>query len=546
MSSGPLKTGPSSRLGQGSHPTAPGNNQSLLLEKLHARTSTPDSEALASSDDEGEHRYESATAASHSASQPPRPVRRPSWLNETSQTLGRPRRGSIASNSMSPTTSHPSTPSGETGGAWGSHSASSVMGRGSGAPGFSWGTAIWNTERKDPPSRLSEVLPSPTSTMPPGGGNSFFSSEMQTSPVSRDPAPNSQIPFAIPLHPTPKTYRSQSYSVGQLDPESTATPPSMSSSAIMGRARYPALQHRPSRPSMLSEMANDGSMLGKVKEVEDDDDESPSESMQSSFHQSDAKTIEILARENAMLRQQQQQTQYNNARIRPRAVTGSSYPANGYPIRDTVPEESDYAIDELDEANESGDMLAKRALSRRMSEYGAGSLRSPFENNRKPENANLKKALWSSSLGFSPSDISQSRRHSFANMPTRQGSISSIPDAAALEPSALDMQQSQEYPPGTPTLPPLVLLLMQASTLALAEVPTSEMPIRLGLPINTDLLMDCPLRTGTAHHLPIVMFTALLSLVTTSFFTLCYSSALELTCSTSKRALVSMSSQVIW
>lgn len=454
MSSGPLKTGPSSRLGQGSHPTAPGNNQSLLLEKLHARTSTPDSEALASSDDEGEHRYESATAASHSASQPPRPVRRPSWLNETSQTLGRPRRGSIASNSMSPTTSHPSTPSGETGGAWGSHSASSVMGRGSGAPGFSWGTAIWNTERKDPPSRLSEVLPSPTSTMPPGGGNSFFSSEMQTSPVSRDPAPNSQIPFAIPLHPTPKTYRSQSYSVGQLDPESTATPPSMSSSAIMGRARYPALQHRPSRPSMLSEMANDGSMLGKVKEVEDDDDESPSESMQSSFHQSDAKTIEILARENAMLRQQQQQqqqqTQYNNARIRPRAVTGSSYPANGYPIRDTVPEESDYAIDELDEANESGDMLAKRALSRRMSEYGAGSLRSPFENNRKPENANLKKALWSSSLGFSPSDISQSRRHSFANMPTRQGSISSIPDAAALEPSALDMQQSQEYPPGYP------------------------------------------------------------------------------------------------
>ncbi|KAF4449453.1 hypothetical protein F53441_7315 [Fusarium austroafricanum] len=453
MSSGPLKTGPSSRLGQGSHLAAPGNNQSLLLDKLHARTSTPDSEALASSDDEAEHRYESAQAASHSASQPPKPVRRPSWLNETSQTLGRPRRGSIASNSMSPTTSHPSTPSGETGaGAWGSHSASSAMGRASGTSAFPWGTAIWNTDRKDPPSRLSEVLPSPTSTMPPGGGNSFFNSEIQTSPVSRDPASNSQIPFAIPLHPTPKTYRSQSYSVGQLDPETNATPPSMSSSAIMGRARHPghpALQHRPSRPSMLSEMANDGTMLGKVKEVEDDDDddESPSGSLQNSFHQSDAKTIEMLARENAMLRQQQ--TQYNNARIRPRAVTGSSYPANGYSMRETVPEESDYAIDELDEANESGDMLAKRALNRRMSEFGAGSLRSPFENNRKAENANLKKALWSSSLGFSPSDISQSRRHSFANMPTRQGSISSIPDAA-LDPSALDMQQPQEYPPGYP------------------------------------------------------------------------------------------------
>ncbi|KAG8674919.1 hypothetical protein FPOAC2_00959 [Fusarium poae] len=460
MSSGPLKSGPSARLGQGSHPTGAGNNQSLLLDKLHARTSTPDSEALASSDDEGDHRYESAQVASQATSQPPRPVRRPSWLNETSQTLGRPRRGSIASNSMSPTTSHPSTPSGEAGaGAWGSHSTSSVMGRGTGASAFSWGGNIWNSERKDPPARLSEVLPSPTSTLPPGGGNSFFNSEIQTSPVSRDPVPNPQIPFAIPLHPTPKTYRSQSYSVGQMDPENAAAPPSMSSSAMMGRARHhPALQHRPSRPSMLSEMANDGSMLGKVKEVEDDDDESPSESMQSSFHQSsDAKTIEMLARENAMLRQQQQQqqhqqqqTQYNNARIRPRAVTGNSYTGNGYSLRETVPETSDYAIDELDEANESGDMLAKRAANRRMSELGAG-FRSPFGDNRKAENAHLKKAAlgWSSSLAFSPSDISQSRRHSFATLPTRQASISSIPDSA-LEPSALDMQQSQDYPPGYP------------------------------------------------------------------------------------------------
>ncbi|KAF5017119.1 hypothetical protein F66182_10997, partial [Fusarium sp. NRRL 66182] len=274
MSSGPLKSGPPSRLGQGSHPGT-ASNQSLLLDKLHARTSTPDSEALASSDDEVDHRHESAQVAAQSASQPPKPVRRPSWLNETSQTLGRPRKGSFASSSMSPTTSHPSTPSGETGaGVWGSHSTSSVMGRSAGPSAFPWGTGIWNSDRKDPPARLSEVLPSPTSTMPPGGGNnSFFVSEVQTSPVSREPGPNSQIPFAIPLHPTPKTYRSQSYSVGQLDPETTTAPPAMSSSAVMGRARHPALQHRPSRPSMLSEMANDGTMLGKVKEVEDDDDE---------------------------------------------------------------------------------------------------------------------------------------------------------------------------------------------------------------------------------------------------------------------------------
>lgn len=449
MSSGQLKNGPSSKLGQGPYSTAPASNQSLLLEKLNARTSTPDSEALASSDDEGDHRQETIQPTT----QPQKPVRRASWLNETSQTLSRPRKESFAS-SMSPTTSHPTTPSAENGGGtWGSHSASSAMGRAPGAAPFPWGIGIWNTERKDPPSRLSEVLPSPTSTMPPANAsNPFYAAETQTSPASRDPAPNSQIPFAIPLHPTPKTYRSQSYSVGQLDPE-TAPPASMTSSAVLGRARHPALQHRPSRPSMLSEMANDGSMLGKVKEVEDDDDESTTESLQGSFHQhqtSESKTIEMLTRENAMLRQQQQQ-QYNS-RIRPRAATGSSYANNGYGLRESVTDVSDFAIDELDEANESGEALAKRALNRRMSEFGPTSFRSPFGvENRKTDNTNLKKALWSTSMGFPPSDISQSRRHSFANMPTRQGSISSIPDsAAALEGPGPDMQQSQDYPPGYP------------------------------------------------------------------------------------------------
>ena len=123
---------------------------------------------------------------------------------------------------------------------------------------------------------------------------------MQTSP-SRDPAPNPQIPFAIPLHPTPKTYRSQSYSVGQVDPD-TNIPASMSSSTGLGRARHPALQHRPSRPSMLSEMSNDTSILGKVKEVEDDDDESAPDSLQNSFnYSSESRTIEMLTRENAVV-----------------------------------------------------------------------------------------------------------------------------------------------------------------------------------------------------------------------------------------------------
>lgn len=201
---------------------------------------------------------------------------------------------------------------------------------------------------------------------------------------------------------------------------------------------------------MLSEMANDGSMLGKVKEVEDDDDESASESLQGSFHQmSESKAIEMLARENAILRQQQQ---YNNSRIRPRASTGASYLGNGY---ETVPEESDYAVDELDEANESIDALGRRTTGRRMSEYGAGAFRTPLGmDNRKAENLNLKKAaLWSSSPGFFGGDISQSRRHSFANMPTRQGSISSVADSVSALDAAVaagEAHASQGFPGGFP------------------------------------------------------------------------------------------------
>ncbi|KAJ0345885.1 hypothetical protein COL26b_001152 [Colletotrichum chrysophilum] len=454
MSSGgsanPAKPGPPSKPGQGTFSAVAPSSHAILLDKLNRR-STPDSEALASSDDEADaHRQD----LPQPVSQPQKPVRRASWLNDTTQPLPRPRKGSFASSSMSPTASHPSTPSAEGNAPWGSHSQSSgVMGRAP-VPGstFTWGTGIWNNDRKDPPARLSEVLPSPTSTMPPGSaGGSFFSESSygQTSPAPRDSAPNAQIPFAIPLHPTPKTYRSQSYSVGQLEPD--APPASMSSSTILGRGRahgHSGLQHRPSRPSMLSEMSNDGGLLGKVKEVDDDDDESASESMQSSMHQSaEAKTIELLARENAMLRQQQQQQQqqqqYQN-RLRPRASTGAAYGlGNGYSLRETVPEESDYAIDELDEANEGADLAAKRAMGRRMSEFGVSAFRSPYEN-RKLEN--VKKAYWHSSLGFGGPEGQQSRRHSFADIPTRQGSISSISETVTgLDTPVAEPQQPVDF-----------------------------------------------------------------------------------------------------
>ena len=473
MSSAAVKPSTPSKVGQGGLSSVPPSSQSILLEKLNARTSTPDSEAFASSDDEADGRVPEPTQP---VAPPQKPVRRASWLNDMSQQVPRPRKGSFASSSRSPTTSHPGTPSADaTGGLWGSHSASAaVIGRGPGS--FAWGTGIWNTERKEP-SRLSEVLPSPTSALPPGAtSNSMFGPETsmsQASPVSgsrEQQGGNSQFPFAIPLHPTPKTYRSQSYSVGQMDAD--AVPPSMSTSTILGRARAPhsAIQHRPSRPSMLSEMSSEGG-LGKVKEVEDDeedDGESPSGSLlQNSFHQSaESKAIEMLTRENAILRQQQQQQQqhqhqqqqqqqhqqqqYHGARIRPRSSTAAAYGmGSGYTLQESVPEESEYAIDELDESNDGVDLgPTRRTLSRRMSEFGPGTFRSPFGiDNRKMETT--KKNIWHSQLGFGGlGDIPQSRRHSFADVPTRQASISSIggDHGAGLELGMPEAQVTQDYP----------------------------------------------------------------------------------------------------
>jgi hypothetical protein len=191
---------------------------------------------------------------------------------------------------------------------------------------------------------------------------------------------------------------------------------------------------------MLSEMSNEGG-LSKLKEVEDDDDESTNGSSHGVQLQSaEAKTIELLARENAILRQQQ----YHNSRVRPRSSTSNSFAlGNGYGFQEAVPEESEYAIDELDEINELQEITNKGGLGRRMSEYAAGQARASYASleNRKLEN--VKKAYWQSSLGFGgQADIPQSRRHSFADVPTRQGSVSSSGDPLSVHENALQESMS--------------------------------------------------------------------------------------------------------
>ncbi|CAD6442440.1 49026fe2-d1b4-49be-814e-f4a96fff3dad [Sclerotinia trifoliorum] len=438
MSSSNNKIGASGKANQSNPSSITSSNPSLLLGKFNERRSTPDSEALASSDDEPERQD---TQQPVNPPQKP-PTRRASWLNDTTQSGAQPRKGSFASSSMSPTASHPSTPSADSN-TWGPH-AQVAAGRGhTSSSSFPWGSGIWNSEsRKEPPSRLTEVLPSPTSLHPPGSaGNGYFPNEMMS---QRDPSVNPTIPFSIPLHPTPKTYRSQSYSVGQLDPDTSAGPSPAAVPAASGRGRgigHSGLQHRPSRPSMLSEMTEGG--LGKVKEVEDDDDGSTNSSSHGTQVQSqESKTIELLARENAMLRQQQS---YQNLRLRPRSSTSNAFGlGNGYGLQEeSLPEESDYAIDELDELNDLQDP-SKAMLGRRMSEYGIGGAQrvSPYTlENRNLEN--VKRAFWQSSLGFGGlSDIPQSRRHSFADIPARQGSVSSIAGGEPLSQLESNIQES--------------------------------------------------------------------------------------------------------
>ncbi len=196
------------------NPPKHSNNSSILIDKFNGRRSTPDSEALASSDDEIDR-----PDHPQPPSQPQKPTRRASWLNDTTQAAAtQPRKGSFASSSMSPTTSHPTMPSAESSN-WGTHGQSGVGRAHTGSGSFPWPSGIWTSEsRKEPPSRLTEVLPSPTSIQSPSSSAPYFSdaSTSQKAPSSgpyfsesstthKDPSSNPTIPFAIPLHPTPKT-----------------------------------------------------------------------------------------------------------------------------------------------------------------------------------------------------------------------------------------------------------------------------------------------------------------------------------------------------
>ncbi|KAL8903504.1 MAG: hypothetical protein Q9207_003889 [Kuettlingeria erythrocarpa] len=413
-------------------------NASIFLEKAKVgkRGSTPDSEALASSDDEQEHQYRLQSFTNLHIS---RPVRRASWLTEAQQAPQR--KGSLGGGgTFSPTASNSSTPSeqapwaaaaGTTGG--------SATGRGhSSSNSIPWGNAIWSSDApKGPPSRLTEVLPSPTTLVPPASAGSFMEESLLSPTCSRESNAESAIPFAIPLHPTLKTYRSQSYSVGQLDPESAgALPTNQNGVNFNNRSRnsaaYAGLQHRPSRPSMLGDLSHDATLLGQLREVEDDDESSTGSEAGVQLASTHARTIEKLARENAMLRQAAAE-QLENTRTRHRASTADlqttmpRHISSDHRMHDHAPEEKDGFSESS--STHIGHSYSNEVLrARRLSEYAAKP-GIQYAMTGIPEHRNLesfKKGHWQSSLGFGGIvEPPQSRRHSLAEVPTRQTSISS-------------------------------------------------------------------------------------------------------------------------
>ncbi|KAK4693571.1 hypothetical protein P7C71_g3851, partial [Lecanoromycetidae sp. Uapishka_2] len=404
------QTGPKKRT---SFSGFPGGSASMFLDRSKAgiRGSTPDSEALASSDDEPDHLPRLRPVTSNPG---PKPVRRASWLAETQQAPNR--KGSLGGNGpFSPASPSSTVPSGDQA-HWVNNNGSSTgttIGRGhSTSTSFPWGNTIWNNDsQKGPPQRLTEVLPSPTTIVPPGSAGFYNEEPLRSPPIGHDNMLDSAIPFAIPLQPTLKTYRSQSYSVGQLDPETSGvSSTNYNGYGAYGRQRNGAsiagLQHRPSRPSMLGELNHDPSHLGQLREVEDDG-ESSNDSEAGTQLSTQARTIEQLAMENAMLRQaaahQVEQTRTFNR-------VGTSIPSKNprstsqtyqQRMRDQVREESDFALYDVDDSDDPRVVRYEGLNGRRsMAYFSRDQALRPVDNHASsPSTTNMHQAYLQSQYG---------------------------------------------------------------------------------------------------------------------------------------------------
>jgi hypothetical protein len=268
-------------------------------------------------------------------------------------------------------------------------------------PSYPWNT-FWNQDsRKEPPSRLQEVVPQQGDT---------------------------GIPFSIPLEPSYKAHRSMSYSVGQLE-SSTLPPSNPVSTSIeatrtrLGNQQFPGPVRRASRPTGLGGIETGG--LGRLREVEDDEEEHRGSPMRPGASHEQIQLMQRLVQENAQLREEIKTRDRAHPSVAP--PTGNQPPGLRQSRFGTALSDHAEAVDDKEEITARGGFTSRDANPRRMSEQALPLIdrqglspteTRPFET--------MKKGQWQTSLGFGPiPEAPQSRRHSFADVPTRHGSISS-------------------------------------------------------------------------------------------------------------------------
>ncbi|PNS15014.1 hypothetical protein CAC42_2243 [Sphaceloma murrayae] len=383
------------RLNSGTaHSSNPSVAETARLASL--RRSTPDSEALMSSDDEHDLTKSVQSLTGRPARQPAGGLEG-SWLNEIQS--GPPRRPSVTTTTSN--LSQPPTPSEQALEASG-WPFQNPLGRVASHPVSStWNAAsVWGMQSR------------------------MLSDDKVQAATSRD-GRDGPAHYSIPLQPVPKTHRSQSYSVGQMESDMNAA--SMQGSSLDQQRRTPSQQlpHRPSRPSMLSEVF-EGHSPAQMHERHSHDREMHSARIATSPMSPDGRRDNPIDSSHKPLLRHATKARARHGQSA--SISDTRSPTgfrSAYHHTPTLPASED-VIDE------GADQYSAAGLTRRFSELtGLGG---PGDGSRRGQ--------WQTSLGFGTlPDIPQSRRHSMAEMPTRRNSLVGALDQ--LEPfSPIDTERS--------------------------------------------------------------------------------------------------------
>lgn len=379
-----------------------GGVSGLIFDESSFRRQSPESDGAVTSSDDEEHKlgvYQKGGISQLSS-------RRPSYAAEFHT---RQRAYSITSGGpLSPTTSHPSNTQGDTATWAAGVSASNAPASNTGPSlGSFWGTgSIWNSDpaRKSPPKQLNSGSQQTINGPIPSANPLFAGSEALPSPTAM-PNNNGEFPIPIPLQPQFRNYRSMSFSVGQMDLEDQSRPRLSPPAAMFSGSRQPGLQHRPSRPSLLSGEQFAESPLRSVFETEDEENGKFAEA-------SNGPTSYFQSHNSGYSR-----VKYEPTSFRGRSASAATIPvmhlgASGLVLgKDDRIDEYESALAEEDD-QDYGQFQQERRFSEAPRTMGA-MYQAGAENQRLGD----LRQTWQSGGMFSIGDSgTQSRRHSFAGL----------------------------------------------------------------------------------------------------------------------------------